>query len=174
MKYELVVVLEVNRPEEQITASIEKIEEVITKHGATVESREIWGKRRLAYPINRRRDGHYTLLLFESEPEGPMLAELNRHLRISEDVLRFLITKAVVGKSRGNPPAEGQEFGGYRGGRRDDRGDRGDRRERYGAPRDAESRPPREQAPREAPQEAAPRQEQPREAEVSSETPAQS
>jgi small subunit ribosomal protein S6 len=147
--YEALVVLETNRPDAQITESIEKIEALIARNGGTVKSRDAWGKRKLAYQINRRREGYYVLVLFDAPPTGPALAELNRHLRISEDVLRFMVTRAVVGKSRGVPPPEGfyEEQRSGRFGRADgprDRGDRGDRGGRF------ERRPSAGEAPREA------------------------
>lgn len=131
--YEVVVIQDVLRPEDQIDATLEKIEGVIKANGGEVTQREVWGKKRLAYPIERRRDGHYTLILFETETDGPLLEELNRHLRITEEIVRYLITKAVIGKSRGNPPSE-EARGDWRAasfrasqGRGDRRGDRGDR-----------------------------------------------
>lgn len=102
-KYEVVVVLDPSLNEEQAKTAAEKIEELITKNGGSVESKEFWGKRRLAYLINRRREGNYVLITFTTATNNQVLPELNRHLRISEEILRSLVTVAVVGKSKGTP-----------------------------------------------------------------------
>ena len=129
-KYELVVVLDPNKTEEEQQAVLAKVDEVITSNGATIEKRDAWGKRRLAYSIRKRREGYYVLIQFDADPVGTALSELNRHLRISEDVLRFLITRAVVGKSLGKSPSELEGRGQYRG--------------RPAYSRDRDSRPDRE------------------------------
>ncbi|MCB2156997.1 30S ribosomal protein S6 [bacterium] len=129
-KYEMVVVLDPNKTEEEQQTVLAKLDEVITKNGGTIESRDVWGKRRLAYSIGKRRDGYYVLYLFDADPSGSALPELNRYLRISEDVLRSLVTKAVVGKSTGKAPSEMEGHGPYRG------------RPSFG--RDRDSRPDRE------------------------------
>lgn len=102
-KYELMVILDPLRGDEQQKESLDKIEETIAKYGGTAEKRDVWGKRRLAYQINKRRDGYYTVITFSAESTATTLAELERYLRYAEDVLRYLVTQAVVGKSAGNP-----------------------------------------------------------------------
>ena len=103
VKYEVVVVLDAVMSEDEHKALLEKIEGVITSNGGSVESRNIWGKRRLAYPIKKKRDGYYVLILADIDPATAALRELDRFLRITEPVLRFLVTRAVVGKSTGDP-----------------------------------------------------------------------
>ncbi|MEQ8820870.1 MAG: 30S ribosomal protein S6 [Sumerlaeia bacterium] len=103
-KYELVVVHEPNLVEDQYNSELEAVEKVITANGGEVLDKDIWGKRRLAYQINKRREGRYTLYHFTCESEGKCLPELNRALRIDENVLRFLVTKAVEAKTRGEIP----------------------------------------------------------------------
>jgi small subunit ribosomal protein S6 len=102
VKYEVVVVLDAVMSEEEHSALLDKIEGVVTANGGSIESRNIWGKRRLAYPINKKRDGYYVLILADIDPASAALNELDRFLRITEPVLRSLITKAVVGKSTGD------------------------------------------------------------------------
>jgi len=119
-QYEAVIVLATDATEEEQTAQLTSLEELIARNGGTVLPREVWGKRRLAYPINKRRDGYYAIINFTTETNNQVLPELNRALRISENVLRFLITTAVVGKSKGNPlsPEELARLQGFRGGPR--------------------------------------------------------
>jgi len=127
-KYEVVVVFDPNQTEELQKEELAKVEEVITKNGGTIDSQEIWGKRRLAFPINRRREGYYALVTFDTVTSNAVLAELNRHLRIAEPILRSLVTRAVVGKAKGTPPPP-EEMARYQsprpfGGRRREGGDR--------------------------------------------------
>lgn len=101
-QYEVVVVLDTAATEEEQTSEIVKIEELITRNGGALVGREVWGKRRLAYLIGRKREGYYVLVTFQTSTDNQVLAELNRHLRISERIIRSLVTVAVVGKSKGN------------------------------------------------------------------------
>lgn len=130
------VILDPARTEEQQKETLDKIEESIVKYGGTAEKREILGKRRLAFLINKRREGYYAVIQFETLSTNEVLSEVNRFCKYSEPVLRHIITSAVVGKSTGNPAlaeaslarnaaSTGFGRGGYgrdRGPRRDDRG----------------------------------------------------
>jgi len=157
-KYELVVVLDPTLSEEDQKGRTESIEQLIVKNGGPIDAWDVWGTRRMAYPIGRRREGFYAVLLFDCEPNSEVLPELNRYLRITEGVMRSLVTTAIVGKSRGNPALAEEyqrNFGRMPGGR----GPRGPRRDDFDRGRDRDDRrPPREDAPREredAPKESA-------------------
>lgn len=102
-KYELLALLDPVRTEEQQKETIEKMKGVLEKYGATVEKVDPWGKRRLAYPINRRKEGYYVVIIFDAVADGSALAELNRYCRITDEIFRHMVTHAVVGKSTGNP-----------------------------------------------------------------------
>jgi len=103
-KYELIVILDPVRTEEQQKETLDKIDEVVTKYGGTPDRRDVWGKRRLAYQINRRRDGYYSVVYFDAPSSGTQVqAEVERFCKYSEEVVRHLVTLAVVGKSAGNP-----------------------------------------------------------------------
>ena len=88
-KYELTVILKPHFEEEPAKAEFEKIQALITRFGGTVEKVDIWGKRRLAYEIQKIREGIYCFITFQAEPETP--AEIESRLRIAEEVLRYLI-----------------------------------------------------------------------------------
>lgn len=88
--YESVLVLSMKLGEEGINSTIEKFKALITKN-ATLDSVDEWGKRRLAYMINKESEGYYVLFNFTSEPDFP--AELDRRYKITEGVLRSLIIK---------------------------------------------------------------------------------
>lgn len=102
-KYDLLVLSDPAGSEEDQTKLIEQIEETITKHGGSIDERDVWGKRRLAYPVKKRRDGLYTRIRFEAPGNTELLPELELYLRYKDEILRYLVTKAVVGKSKGDP-----------------------------------------------------------------------
>ena len=88
--YETVIVLSTKAGEENVQALIEKFKAVIEKH-ATLESVDEWGKRRLAYLINKESEGYYVLINFKSDADFP--AELDRRYKITDGILRTLIVK---------------------------------------------------------------------------------
>ncbi len=109
-KYELMVILDPVRTEEQQQETIGKIEAFIAKHGGVVDGKDNWGKKRFAYPINNRREGYYLVLTYDSESNSTLNSELDRVLKIEEVVLRHMVTSAVVGKSKGKPRPTREEL----------------------------------------------------------------
>lgn len=90
--YEAVVVLTPTlESEEAYESVIVRLQKVITDGGGVVRAVERWGRRRLAYPIERQHDGYYVLLQFDSEPA--VTKELDRVLRITDAVLRHLVVR---------------------------------------------------------------------------------
>ena len=87
-KYETMLVTSAALDEEASTALVGKFKTLIEAHG-TIDSVDEWGKRRLAYPINKQEEGVYTLIKFTCTPEFP--AELDRIYKITEGVIRSLI-----------------------------------------------------------------------------------
>jgi small subunit ribosomal protein S6 len=75
--------------EEQTNAVIEKFKGLLEAQGATIENIDKWGKRRLAYEIKDFLDGVYTIVIFQAEPAA--VAELERVMRISDEVIKYLI-----------------------------------------------------------------------------------
>ena len=88
--YEAVIVISLKLGEEAVNETVKKFKELIEKN-ATVEKVDEWGKRRLAYPINKETDAYYVLFDFKSGPEFP--AELDRITKITDGVLRSMIIK---------------------------------------------------------------------------------
>ena len=88
--YETVMIISMKKGEEGIQALVEKFKTLIEKH-ATLKNVDEWGKRKLAYLINKESEGYYVLFDFESTAEFP--AELDRRYRITEGVIRSLIIK---------------------------------------------------------------------------------
>ena len=87
-KYEAMVVISTKQEEEAIKGLVEKFTSLISENGTLVSVDE-WGKKRLAYMINKETEGYYVLYTFEAKPEFP--AELSRRLKITEGLLRSMI-----------------------------------------------------------------------------------
>ena len=87
--YETMVVLSLKQGEDAAKALVEKFKNMIEAAG-TVESVNEWGKRKLAYQINDESEGDYVLYTYSCKPDFP--AELDRVLKITDGVLRSLIT----------------------------------------------------------------------------------
>ena len=88
--YEAVIVISLKAGEEAVAETVKKFKDLIEKN-ATMESVDEWGKRRLAYPINKETDAYYVLFNFKSDAEFP--AELDRITKITDGVLRSMIIK---------------------------------------------------------------------------------
>lgn len=88
-KYELTVVINPTLDEEAIKAELSDVQALIERFGGTIEKVDEWGKRRLAYEINKVNEGFYTFITFSAEPSTPI--ELEKRMRIKENVLRYLV-----------------------------------------------------------------------------------
>lgn len=91
--YDLVYIVRPDLEAEAITAVIERATQRLVDQGATIEHSEPWGKRRMAYPLQRYREGHYVFTRFTAS--GDRIPEIRHGLKIIEDVLRASITIAV-------------------------------------------------------------------------------
>lgn len=89
--YELGFILNPEVSEEQTRAILERVEQVATNYGGQVVRVNQWGRRRLGYPIERHRDGFYVFIDMILTPETVL--ELDRTLKVSEEVLRHLIKR---------------------------------------------------------------------------------
>ena len=87
--YELSVVLFSTLSDEDRTAALEKVKELITRFGGEITNVDDWGKRKLAYEIDKQREGFYYFIQFQAEATTP--AEIESRVRIMEPVLRYLI-----------------------------------------------------------------------------------
>src|SRR5215469_11352149 len=110
----------------QVDTLADQFTQLIADHGGEVKKRENWGLRNLAYRMNKNRKGHY--VLFNIDAPAPAIAELERTMRINEDVLRYL-TIRVDALEEGPSPIMLNR------GSREDRPRRGDR-DRYDDRRD--------------------------------------
>lgn len=90
-KYELAVVLNVKLEDEERAAAIEKITNYITRFGGTVTNIDEWGKKRLAYEIQKIKEGFYYFIQFDGDSTTPN--ELESRIRIMEPVIRYLCVR---------------------------------------------------------------------------------
>ena len=86
--YELMLIITPDHEENEAKALIENVKGII-EGGGNLINVDIWGKRRLAYPIQKRTEGYYVVYVFESE--ASFIAELNQALRVIEAILRHMI-----------------------------------------------------------------------------------
>ena len=91
-QYELVTVLSPQLGEEELPAAVERINNFIVSRGGEVTHVDQWGRRRLAYPIQRFNEGMYVVT--ELTLDSTRAAELDANLRISEEVIRHLLVRA--------------------------------------------------------------------------------
>jgi len=136
--YESVFIARQDISATQVEALADQFSELIKENGGEVTKKEHWGLKNLAYRIKKNRKGHY--VLFNIDAPSAAVLEMERNMRISEDVVRYLTVRvdeleedqSMMLRSRGSRDSgRGRRFG--------DRGDRGDR----GGPRHHDSRGPR-------------------------------
>lgn len=90
-KYELALVVNAKIEDDARTATVEKAKEYIIRFGGTVTEVEDWGKKRLAYEVQKMREGFYYFIQFEAEAAAP--AQIEQRVRIMDNVLRFLCVR---------------------------------------------------------------------------------
>ena len=90
-RYELMLVLRPDAPDDRSQALIDRTTRQVVTAGGQIVKVAPWGRRRLAYPIERYREGSYHILTFDAPAEA--IAELERGLLITEEVLRHLVTR---------------------------------------------------------------------------------
>ena len=89
-EFELMFIVDGTMPEEEATAVASTVQSFISSKG-TILKADPWGRRRMAYPINKKQDGYYWVIAFECEP-GEVDA-LKQQLRVNENVIRWMVTR---------------------------------------------------------------------------------
>jgi len=97
-QYELMVILDPEIDERTVAPSLDKFLGVIRKDGGTVENVDIWGRRRLAYEINKKTEGIYAVVNLTAESAS--INELDRQLKLSEAVMRTKVLRAEEAVAR--------------------------------------------------------------------------
>ena len=129
-RYELMLVLRPDLPDDRTQAVIDRTTRAISTAGGQIIKVAPWGRRRLAYPIDRHREGSYHIILFEAPSES--IAELERGLLITEELLRHLVTRVErpVKASRREGTADTDDAAEFGAPPSEDEGDEEDDRER--------------------------------------------
>ena len=91
-KYELALVVNAKIEDDARTATVEKAKEYITRFGGQISDVDDWGKKRLAYEIQKMNEGYYYFIDFDAEAGVP--AQIEENIRIMDNVLRFLCVRA--------------------------------------------------------------------------------
>ncbi|NLL55666.1 MAG: 30S ribosomal protein S6 [Clostridiales bacterium] len=89
--YQLLYIIDNDIGEEEKAALVDRFSDLIVSLGGSVSSVDKWGARKLAYPIQNKTDGYYVLVKFTADANAP--AEINRQMKISDSILRQLITR---------------------------------------------------------------------------------
>jgi small subunit ribosomal protein S6 len=92
--YEVMVILDPSLDERTVEPSLDKYLNVIRKDGGTVDSVDVWGRRRMAYEINKNAEGIYAVINLTAEPAT--VAEFDRQLGLNEVILRTKVLRPVV------------------------------------------------------------------------------
>ncbi len=90
-KYELAVVVSAKIEDEERAAVVDKCKALIERFVGTITNVDDWGKKRLAYEIQKMKEGFYYFIQFEAESSAP--AEIESRIRIMDNVLRYLVVK---------------------------------------------------------------------------------
>ena len=87
--YEATFIVNAGLDDPQIDAIIDKVQEVVTKNNGEIMELAKWGRKRFAYPIKKKNNGFYVVIEFKSS--GDLVARLERHFLLEENIIRFLI-----------------------------------------------------------------------------------
>lgn len=89
--YELIYIIKTSVDAEQIPTVVEKYKQLLEANGGEIVKLDEWGKRRLAYEVDKNREGYYVLMNFKSSTDA--CKELERILRIDEKILKYLVVR---------------------------------------------------------------------------------
>ena len=89
--YEVMIILDPNQDERTVAPSLDKYLEIVRKENGKVEKVDVWGKKRLAYPINKKEEGIYAVINLECEADT--VKELDRVLNLNDNVVRTKVLR---------------------------------------------------------------------------------
>lgn len=90
-RYEVMIILDPNQDERTVAPSLDKFLENVRKDGGKVENVDVWGKRRLAYPIDKREEGIYAVINLECDPES--VQDFDRRLNLNDKIIRTKVLR---------------------------------------------------------------------------------
>jgi small subunit ribosomal protein S6 len=104
LKYDVIYILNPNATTEEAAAVSAKVEQIVTDSKGTVLKKDDWGKRRLAYLVQKHRDGHF--VFYHLSIDTAAIAEVTRNLRLMEAVIKFSVVKDTIShlKAKVKPP----------------------------------------------------------------------
>ena len=91
-KYELALVVNAKIEDEARVATVDKVKSIIEQFGGTITNVDDWGKKRLAYEVQKMKEGFYYFIQFDAESTAPI--EIENRVRIMDNVIRFLCVRA--------------------------------------------------------------------------------
>jgi small subunit ribosomal protein S6 len=89
--YEFTFIVHPDVEDEGLEGVTEKVSQLITEGGGRVTNVDHWGRRRLAYPVQKQREGYYVLMQIQLDPKS--ISELERKLKLTEEVIRYLLVR---------------------------------------------------------------------------------
>jgi small subunit ribosomal protein S6 len=89
--YELTFIVRPDLSDDNVTNAVNQVQQVVTDQGNELQRVDHWGRRRLAYPINDHREGHYILLEVSLDPDT--IDEIERSLKLNDAILRYLLVR---------------------------------------------------------------------------------
>jgi small subunit ribosomal protein S6 len=93
-EYEIMAILDPEADEQTVAGVVDRITQILSEREGEVSNVDRWGRRKLAYEINRKSEGNYVLVVFKSEPEA--LAEIDRVLNLADEVIRFKVIRKAA------------------------------------------------------------------------------
>ncbi|HAS55313.1 MAG TPA: 30S ribosomal protein S6 [Nitrospiraceae bacterium] len=106
--YEAIFIINANLPDDETAGVIKKMQDVVAKQGGEIVTFEDWGKKKLAYEVQKQKRGHY--VYFRMKGGAAMVSELERQFKLTDTVIRYLIVK-LVKELRVRPPAKEKKSG---------------------------------------------------------------
>jgi small subunit ribosomal protein S6 len=88
------LILDPDTDEQQVGSVVDRITQILSAHGGEVSNVDRWGRRKLAFEIDRKAEGFYVVVTFTGESEA--LTELDRVLALADDVMRFKVVRAAA------------------------------------------------------------------------------
>ena len=98
--YELIFILKPGMPDEDVDAIVEQFSGIITEGGGVINKTDRWGKRRLAYKVRGQREGYYVLIDYSVESNSGLSKEVERRLRVVDDVIKYLTVRVDETRKR--------------------------------------------------------------------------
>lgn len=91
--YELIFIVKPDLPEEEVDQAVAMVEEAITSGGGTIDKTDRWGKKRLAYKVQKYADGIYTLIQYSVDSNQDLPKEIERRMRVNDAIIKFMTVR---------------------------------------------------------------------------------